>query len=330
MAQTTTAPQQERSEPVQQINVPVRGAGRDPRPHMFRKEYLGRSIVTFCGLFIIVLTIAIGAFLVYKGVGTFTVFGHSVGEFLFSAEWSPSDSGSQGGGAVGAAIFIFGSLVTCGLALLIAAPFSLAAAVFITEISPKLGSTLIQPTIEIFAGIPSVVYGWVGLTILVPFVRDVFNAPMGGYSVLAASIVLAVMIAPTITTVSADAIRGVPAMYREASYGLGSTRWQAIYKVMVPAALPGIVTGVVLGLSRAFGEALAVAMVIGKTRAFPDGLLSPTTNLTSAIASDMGNTANGSEHNMALWSMALLLLLISMLFIVLIHFISGRKEAADK
>ena len=153
---------------------------------------------------------------------------------------------------------------------------------------------------------------------------------MGGYSVLAAAIVLAVMIAPTITTVSADAIRGVPGMYLEASYGLGSTRWQAIYKVMVPSALPGIVTGIVLGLSRAFGEALAVAMVIGKTRAFPSSLLSPTTNLTSAIASDMGNTADGSEHNMALWTMALLLLLISMLFIILIHFISGRKEASEK
>ena len=119
-------------------------------------------------------------------------------------------------------------------------------------------------------------------------------------------------------------------MYLEASYGLGSTRWQAIYKVVVPSALPGIVTGVVLGLSRAFGEALAVAMVIGRTRAFPENLLSPTNNLTSAIASDMGNTANGSEYNTALWTMALLLLLISMLFIVVIHVISDRKEASDK
>lgn len=297
---------------------------------MFRKEYLGRTIVTICGLFIIALTIIIGAFLVFKGMGTFTVYHHSIFEFLFSSDWNPSSSGSTGGGTVGAAIFIVGSLITCGLALLIATPFSLAAAIFITEISPRLGTNVIQPTIEIFAGIPSVVYGWVGMTTLVPFIRDVFHARMGGYSVLAASIVLAVMIAPTITTVSADAIRGVPGMYLEASYGLGSTRWQAIYKVVVPSALPGIVTGVVLGLSRAFGEALAVAMVIGRTRAFPENLLSPTNNLTSAIASDMGNTANGSEYNTALWTMALLLLLISMLFIVVIHVISDRKEASDK
>lgn len=315
---------------MEQSHAAVKEQGKPSSSNMFRKEYLGRTVVTVCGLFIIALTIIIGAFLVFKGMGTFTVFNHSIFEFLFSSDWNPSSSGSTGGGTVGAAIFIFGSLVTCGLALLIATPFSLAAAIFITEISPRLGSTVIQPTIEIFAGIPSVVYGWVGMTTLVPFIRDVFHARMGGYSVLAASIVLAVMIAPTITTVSADAIRGVPGMYLEASYGLGSTRWQAIYKVVVPSALPGIVTGIVLGLSRAFGEALAVAMVIGRTRAFPENLLSPTNNLTSAIASDMGNTANGSEYNTALWTMALLLLLISMLFIVVIHFISDRKESAAK
>lgn len=315
---------------MEQNHAAVKDPVKSSSSNMFRKEYLGRTVVTVCGLFIIALTIIIGAFLVFKGMGTFTVYNHSVFEFLFSSDWNPSSSGSSGGGTVGAAIFIFGSLITCGLALLIATPFSLAAAIFITEISPRLGTNVIQPTIEIFAGIPSVVYGWVGMTTLVPFIRDTFHARMGGYSVLAASIVLAIMIAPTITTVSADAIRGVPGMFLEASYGLGSTRWQAIYKVVVPSALPGIVTGIVLGLSRAFGEALAVAMVIGRTRAFPENLLSPTNNLTSAIASDMGNTANGSEYNTALWTMALLLLLISMLFIVVIHFISDRKGAAEK
>ncbi len=297
-----------------------------PERRLFYKEYMGRSIVTICGLFMIALTVSIGAFLIYKGTGTFTRYGHSVFEFLFSAEWSPMDSGTQSGGGVGAAIYIFGSLLTCGIALAIAAPFSLAAAIFITEISPKLGARLIQPAVEIFVGIPSVVYGWVGLTVLVPFIRDTFHAPMGGYSVLAASIVLAVMIFPTITTVAADSIRCVPVMYREAAYGLGSTRWQTIYRVTIPAAAPGIITGIVLGLSRAFGEALAVAMVIGKTRAFPAGLLYPTNNLTAAIAADMGNSADGGEHNLALWSMALLLFLISMLFIMVIHMVSKKQE----
>ena len=297
---------------------------------IFRRKQLGRGIVTICGLFMIALTVSIGAFLIFKGTGTFTQYGHSVSEFLFSSEWSPMDSGTQSGGGVGAAIYIWGSLLTCGLALVIAAPFSLAAAIFITEISPKLGTHLIQPAVEIFVGIPSVVYGWVGLTVLVPFIRDTFHAPMGGYSVLAAAIVLSVMIFPTITTVSADSIRSVPMMYREAAFGLGSTRWQTIYRVIVPAAAPGIITGIVLGLSRAFGEALAVAMVIGKTRAFPASLLYPTNNLTAAIAADMGNSADGGEHNLALWSMALLLFLISILFIMVIHRVSKKKEGAGE
>lgn len=295
--------------------------------YKFRTEYLGRGVVTVCGVLIILLTLAIGVFLLLKGTGTFTKYHHSVWEFLFSAEWSPMDSPNQGGGAVGAAIYIFGSLITCGLALLVAAPFSLAAAIFMVVISPKAGTRLFQPAIEIFVGIPSVVYGWIGLTVLVPFIRDAFGAKMGGFSVLAASVVLSIMIFPTITTVSADAIRSVSKDYINAAYGMGSTRWQVIYHIIIPAALPGVFTGIILGLSRAFGEALAVAMVIGKTRAFPANLLSPTNNLTAAIAADMGNSADGGEHNLALWTMALLLFLISMLFILLIHLISGKGRA---
>jgi phosphate transport system permease protein len=300
------------------------------RMYKFRKEYLGRGVVTACGLFIIILTVAIGVFLIIRGTGTFTKFHHSVAEFLFSSNWSPVDSATGSGGGVGAAVYIVGSLLTCGLALLFAAPCAIGAAVFMTEIAPKWGEKLFQPAIEIFVGIPSVVYGWIGLTVLVPSIRDVFHARMGGYSVLAAGIVLAVMIFPTITTVAADAIRSVPDYYRKGAYGLGSTRWQVIYRIVLPASKTGILTGVILGLARAFGEALAVAMVIGKTRAFPTSILSPTNNLTAAIAADMGNSANGGEANMALWSMALLLFLISMFFIALIHFIENRSAAALK
>lgn len=292
----------------------------------FKNEYAGRILVTICGGFLIVLTLIIAIFLIVRGSVTFTQFHHSVAEFLFSSDWSPEDSAGAYGGGVGSAVYIVGSLLTCGLALLIAAPFSIAAAVFITEISPELGTKLFQPAVEIFVGIPSVVYGWVGMTVLVPWIRDAFNAPMGGYSVLAAGIVLAVMIFPTITTVAADSIRSVSDNYRKAAYGLGSTRWQMIWHISLPAAMPGILTGIILGLARAFGEALAVAMVIGKTRAFPESILSPTNNLTSAIASDMGNSANGGEMNMALWSMALLLFLISIACILVIHLISARSQ----
>lgn len=289
-------------------------------------DKIWRYIIMAAGLLIIVLTIAIGGFLVYKGAGTFTVFGHSISEFLFSSNWAPTDSPSQGGGAVGAAVYIFGSLLTCGLALLIAVPFAIGAAIFMVEIAPEIGEKILRPATEIYVGIPSVVYGWIGLTVLVPWIKTTFNAKMGGFSVLAAAIVLAIMIFPTIATVSADALKGVPDTYRQGAFGLGSTRWQVIHKVVLPAARPGILVGIIMGLARAFGEALAVAMVIGKTRAFPHSLLYPTNNLTAAIASDMGNTANGGEHNLALWTMALLLFLISLLCIFLIHMISGKEN----
>ena len=296
----------------------------------FRKEYLGRGIVTASGFFIIALTLAIGVFLIVQGTGTYTKYHHSILEFLFSSEWAPVDSVAGGTGKVGCAIYIAGSLMTCGLALLMVTPFAVGAAVFMTEIAPKAGTKIFQPALEMFVGIPSVVYGWLGLTVLVPFIRDTFHARMGGYSVLAASIVLAIMIFPTITTVAADSIRSIPQYYRKAAYGLGSTRWQVIYRIVLPAAKSGILTGIILGLSRAFGEALAVAMVIGKTRAFPKNILSPTNNLTADIAADMGNSASGGEQNMALWTMALLLFLISMLFIFIIHRIDAAGKKKEK
>lgn len=203
--------------------------------HMFRREYFGKSLAVLCGMFLIVLTIAIGAFLLAKGMLTFTQFHHSIGEFLFSSAWKPSDT-EMGGGQVGAAIYIWGSILTCTLALVISVPFSLATAVFMTQIAPKLGERIIRPAVEIFVGIPSVVYGWVGLVVLVPLLQRIFDLPHG-QSVLAAGIVLSVMIYPTITSVSADAIRSVNNKYVEGAYGLGSTRWQMIYKVLLPAAL---------------------------------------------------------------------------------------------
>lgn len=294
---------------------------------MAKKETLWRALITVCGLFIILLTLSIGAFLLYRGIGTFTIYHHSAAEFLFSPNWNPADD-FKGGGQVGAAIFIVGSIAVCSLALLIATPFALAAAIFMAVISPRISSRLLQPAVEIFVGIPSVVYGWVGLTVLVPAIEKAFRLQYG-FSVLAGGIVLAVMIFPSITSVSADSIRNVPPEFQEAAYGLGSTRWQVISRVLLPSARPGILTGVVLGLARAFGEALAVAMVIGKMKAFPASILSPTNNLTAAIASDMGGATEGGEYNTALWTMALLLLIISFVFILIVRRISaGRRKKA--
>lgn len=134
------------------------------------------------------------------------------------------------------------------------------------------------------------------------------------------------MIFPTITSVSADAIRSVPKDYRMGAYGMGSTRWQTIYKIVLPASASGIFSGIILGLARAFGEALAVAMVIGQTTALPDSIFSTTKSLTTEITAQMGNAMEGGETKTALWTLALLLFLISLLFIFLIHFLSAKQS----
>ena len=267
-----------------------------------RADRIWRNVIRGAGLFLLIITAAIGIFLLYRGTGTFTIYGHSLSEFLFSTQWQPADT-LDGGGHVGAGIYIVGSLITCALALIMATPVSIALAIYMAEITPSVGRRFWQPVIEIFVGIPSIIYG---------------------FSVLAASIVLAIMIFPTITSVTMNAINSVPKTYRQGAYGLGATRWEVIYKIVLPVAKHGILAGVVLGLARAFGEALAVAMVIGKMKAFPKSLLDPTVNLTSAIAADMGGTMEGSEYNMALWTMALFLFVISLLFILLIRYITSK------
>ena len=232
-----------------------------------RNEKAARTFITICGIGMALVPLLIGAFLFIKGTDTFFTFGHSVTEFLFSGQWKPSDT-AEGGGQVGAAMFLTGSLVTCALALLISLPFSMASSIYMTEIATPRRRRLIQPAIELFTGIPSVVYGFVGMTVLIPALRKLFPMPFG-FSVLAAGIVLAIMIFPTITTMAADAKAAVPKSWREASYGLGATRWETIAHVVLPAAKSGIFTGIILGLARALGEALAVAMVIGQMKVFP-------------------------------------------------------------
>lgn len=290
--------------------------------YYLKHEYAGKFTVTFFGLFLIILTISLVAFIATKGLATFFNNHYSPIEFLFSTVWKPDREAAKGGPAIGALIFITGSVLVSLLALFMSTPFSVSLAVFMTEISPNLGKKLLQPAIEVFVGIPSVVYGWVGLSVLVPFIRGHIGGL--GFSLLAGSLVLCIMIFPTIASVSADAIRAVPRDYYEASLALGATRWQTIKKVILPSAMPGILTGVVLGLARAFGEALAVQMVLGNTIRIPRSLLDSTVNMTSIITMDMGNTAMGTVWNNALWSMALLLLIMSFLFIVLIHKI-GKK-----
>jgi phosphate ABC transporter, permease protein PstC len=294
-----------------------------------KTEYAGRGIVTIVGLLIIAVTVVILIFLVQKGVQSFTVLKYPLSQFFVNKKWDPPMAIGDPVGTIGAKVFILGSISVSLLALLISTPIAICCAIFISEYANNFGKKLIQPTIDIFVGIPSVVYGWLGFTILAPFIAKVFKMPFGGEGLLTASIVLAVMIFPTITTVAADAIRNVPSDYKQASYSLGTTRLQMIIHSCLPAALPGILTGIVLGLARAFGEALAVSMVIGNKIAIPKKILSRTSTLTTVIANQMGSAADGTGMADSLWSMALLLFIISFFFIILIRIIGKkRKEGA--
>ena len=283
-------------------------------------DYLGKAFATTCGLFIIVITLSIVIFIAQKGIQTFIKGNFDIMEFLFSNNWKPSESQPS----FGAMAFIVGSTIVSMGAVIISAPVAVALGIFVNVISKKLGHKIIKPSLEILVGIPSVVYGWVGVSVLVPLIKQTVGGI--GYSVLAGILVLSLMILPTIATLSIDAIKSIPIEHIEASYGLGATRWQTIKNVIIPGAKNGILTGVVLGIARAFGEALAVQMVIGNTVKLIDSILSPTATITSIITMDMANTIGGTPWNDALWTLALILLIISFLFIVIIRKIEKRSE----
>ncbi|SFG82171.1 phosphate ABC transporter membrane protein 1, PhoT family [Desulfotomaculum arcticum] len=282
----------------------------------------GRGLTMLCAAFVILLTMSIIYYIGSKGLSTFINHGVSLREFLFSDQWRPDRPPGEGGPQVGSLAFIIGSIAVSLLSVGISAPLGVIVAVFIVEIAPGWGQRILQPAVELLAGIPSVVYGYIGLSLLVPLIRSVFGG--GGFSLMAGFLVLSVMILPTIISVSTDTLRALPVEWKHASYALGATRWQTIRMAMIPAARSGLITAVVLGMARAFGEALAVQMVIGNTRAIPTSILSPIMTLTSAITMDMGATIQGTTWNNALWSMGLLLLLMSLFFILIIRFVVRR------
>ncbi|GHH97005.1 phosphate ABC transporter permease subunit PstC [Neobacillus kokaensis] len=284
-------------------------------------EFRGKIMVILCAVLMISATIAITIFLGTKGLQSFTKNGISIIEFLTSTKWNPTDKANP---AYGVLPFIFGSFAVTFLSALIAAPLGIGGAIFMTEIAPSWGRKILQPVVELLVGIPSVVYGFIGLTVLVPFIREHVGGL--GFSLLSGTIVLAIMILPTITTIATDAMSSLPNHLREGSLALGATRWQTIRKVLVPAALPSLLTAIILGMARAFGEALAVQMVIGNVRNLPSSILDASATLTTIITLNMGHTTYGSVENNTLWSMGLILLIMSFAFILLIRYLSSRRK----
>lgn len=227
---------------------------------------------------------------------------HGPANFLLGLDWYPSEK------AFGLLPMIVGSLLVTVGAMVIGVPFGLACAVFLTEFSSRRVRNLVKPVIELLAGIPSVVYGFIGVVMLVPLIRRTVGGP--GFSVLATSVILGIMILPTVISISIDALSAVPRSYREGSIALGATRWQTVKMVLFPAARSGIIAAVILGMGRAIGETMATIMIAGNAIDIPHGLREPVRTLTSNIALEM-SYATG-EHRQALFATGVVLFVIIM------------------
>ena len=284
-----------------------------------RQEWTGKIISSLAIILIGGLVVAILVFLTIKGVALFTDNGVSVWHFLSQTDWQPSHH------HYGALPMIVTSFCVTILAGIVALPLALVVAIAITEILPKKASSLIQPLIELLVGIPSVVYGYLGLTLIVPALQQLFGGT--GFGILAATGVLFLMILPTMTSMTVDSLRAVPKTYRQASAGLGATRWQTIYRIIVPSARDGILNAAVFRMARAFGGALADQMMIGNTAVMPKGLVESSATLTSVLTTGIGNSVMGTADNNALWSLALILLVMSLIFNLLIHLVSKKGAA---
>ncbi|AVL00402.1 phosphate ABC transporter permease subunit PstC [Pediococcus inopinatus] len=291
-----------------------------------RQDRYGKLIAFLCTFLIGLLVASILYLVTSRGLATFFKNHVSVWDFLTKQNWNPGQVDKNGAALVGALPMIVGSFSVTVLSAVLATPFAIAMALFMTEIAPRRGTKFLQPVIELLVGIPSVVYGFVGLTIVVPVVRALVGGT--GFGILSGTLVLFVMVLPTITSMYVDSLRAVPRFYREASLALGATRWQTTYKVVLRASIPGLLTAIIFGMARAFGEALAVQMVIGNASLLPHNLISPASTLTSVLTTGMGNTVMGTLPNNALWSLALILLLMSLCFNLIIRYIGKKGRMA--
>lgn len=257
---------------------------------------------------VISLLLIIG-FVFYKGLRPFIIEGYSFWDFIFGTQWIPSAN------KYGILPMIVASLGATMGSLIIGVPIGILTAIFIAEIAPKKIAKIMSGAVELLAGIPSVLYGVFGLAVIVPTIQDIFNLPKG-QSLLAVIIVLAIMMLPTVITVSETAIRAVPNAYKEGSLALGASKTETIFKVVVPAAKSGIMTGVVLGIGRAIGETMAVILVAGNTPVIPSSIMDSVRPLTTNIALEMGY-AFGTHQEMLFATGVVLFTFILILNLVL-------------
>ncbi len=250
----------------------------------------------------------------------------NLSDFFAGKIWMPT---AQPAPQFGVLPIILGTLWVSFAAILIALPFALAASVYLSEIADKRLYKFLKPAIELLSGIPSVVYGFFGLVVIVPMIQRGFGLDVGE-TALSGAIILAIMALPTIITISEDAMRATPDSLREASLALGANRWQTIYKVVIPHAKSGITAGVVLGIGRAIGETMAVLMVCGNAAVMPHTLLEPIRTIPASIAAELGEAPNGGAHYQALFMLACILFIITLLINLTVDYIQNKGTIKQK
>ncbi|HDY83750.1 MAG TPA: phosphate ABC transporter permease subunit PstC [Halieaceae bacterium] len=278
----------------------------DRRDRDWYMDKLVQLVVFVSGISAIVFVIGIFVFVTKEGMG-FIFNTMDPVEFFTSQYWEPSDEDAP---EYGILALIAGTASVTGLALLVSIPFSLGAAIFIGEFATGKSREFLKILVELLAAIPSVVWGFIGLTIMNPIIIDVFDVPVG-LSVLNAGIILGLMTAPIMTSIAEDALKAVPDRYREAAEAMGATRWQVIFKVVLPAAKNGLLGAVLLGVGRGFGETMAVLLATGHSVNIPHSIFDPVRALTATIAAELGETAVGSDHYQALFTIGIFLFAIT-------------------
>jgi phosphate transport system permease protein len=263
-------------------------------------------LVFIGGVSAIIFIIGIFVFITKEGL-PFILGRLDVVEFFTSPRWRPTSGHNP---TYGALALIAGTASVTGLAMLVAVPFSLGAAIYIGEFATGKTREILKVLVELLAAIPSVVWGFIGLSIMNPLIIKLFNVPVG-LNVLNAGFILGLMAAPIMTTIAEDALKAVPDTYREAAEAMGATRWQVILKVVIPAAKNGLVAAVLLGVGRGFGETMAVLMASGHSINLPTSLFDSVRALTATIAAELGETAVGSDHYRALFTLGIFLFLIT-------------------
>lgn len=279
-------------------------------------------LVFFAGVSAILFIVSIFAFIAGEGFGFLFSEGFKPVEFFTSLAWRPTSDTNP---TYGALALIVGTASVTGLAMLISVPFSLGAAIYIAEFAQGRTRELLKVLVEMLAAIPSVVWGFIGLAIMNPLIIDVFDVPIG-LSVLNSGVILGLMAAPIMTTIAEDALKAVPDTFREAAEALGATRWQVAMRVALPAARNGLLAAVLLGVGRGFGETMAVLMASGHAINLPTSVFDSVRALTATIAAELGETALGSEHYQALFTLGILLFVVTFVINVSADILVRRKK----